>query len=316
MQLFMSDKLHRFTLENLHVRGEWVNLSSTWKEIQKTADYPKPLRHVLGEAIAAISLLAESLKFDGSLILQIRGTQPVTMLVVQASAEGTVRAIAHWDGELADDASFNELFGAGTMVISVENNPKPGQNKGERYQSLVSLEGESLADCLKEYFAQSEQLNTRLWLAADDDNVAGIMLQSLPYDEQHDTEQLDDASGAKDNQEGWSHATVLADTLKDDELLTLDAQTLLHRLYHEEDLRLFDATPIRFKCTCSQEKIENAVYSLGEEEANQLINEQQTITVDCEFCNTKYSVDDIDVKRIFTNKDSLQLNDDGSKTIH
>ena len=309
----MSDKINRFSLENLHVRGEWVSLKATWKKIQKTADYPEPLRHVLGEALAAISLLAESLKFDGSLILQIRGTQPVTMLVVQASSEGTVRAIAHWNGELPDNATFNELFGAGTMVISVENNPKPGQNKGERYQSLVSLDGETLADCLKEYFAQSEQLSTRLWLASDNECVAGMMLQSLPSDAESDI---------KDDQEGWKHATILADTLKDEELLTLDAQDLLHRLYHEEDLRLYDAKPIRFKCTCSQEKIDNAIYSLGEVEANELLKEQGEISVDCEFCNTKYTLDGVDVKRIFTeNKASIlpsstSSGDDGSKTIH
>jgi molecular chaperone Hsp33 len=309
----MSDKINRFSLENLHVRGEWVSLKSTWKEIQKTADYPEPLRHVLGEALAAISLLAESLKFDGSLILQIRGTYPVTMLVVQASSEGTVRAIAHWDGELANNATFNELFGTGTMVISVENNPKPGQNKGERYQSLVSLDGESLADCLKEYFSQSEQLSTRLWLAANDDCVAGLMLQSLPSDDKIDI---------KDDQEGWNHATILADTLKDEELLTLDAPELLHRLYHEEDLRLYDAKSISFKCTCSQEKIDNAIYSLGEAEANELLKEQGDISVDCEFCNTKYTLDEVDVKRIFTKKESFSppdptsSRDDGSNTIH
>jgi len=306
----MSDKIHRFSIENLHVRGEWVSLKSTWKEIQKTADYPEPLRHVLGEALAAISLLAESLKFDGSLILQIRGTQPVTMLVVQASSKGTVRAIAHWNGELPKNATFHELFGAGTMVISVENNPKPGQNKGERYQSLVSLDGETLADCLKEYFAQSEQLSTRLWLAADDDCVAGLMLQSLPSD---------GASDIKDDQERWHHASILADTLKDEELLTLDAQELLHRLYHEEDLRLYDAKPIVFKCTCSQEKIDNAVYSLGEIEATELVKKQGAINVDCEFCNKKYTLDNIDVIRIFAEKESFSLpntNDDGPKTIH
>ena len=309
----MPDILHRFSLENLHVRGEWVSLKTTWKEIQKTADYPEALRHVLGEALAAITLLAESLKFDGSLILQIRGTQPVTMLVVQASSEGTVRAIAHWnnDVELPKNATFNELFGAGTMVISVENNPKPGQNKGERYQSLVSLDGETLADCLKEYFAQSEQLSTRLWLAANNECVAGLMLQSLPSDSE---------SNIKDAQDHWNHATLLADTLKDEELLTLDAQELLHRLYHEEDLRLYDAKEIQFKCTCSQEKIDNAIYSLGEKEATELLKTQGTISVDCEFCNTKYNIDDVDIKRIFTDTDSFSLsntsNSDGSRTIH
>ncbi|MEE9445837.1 MAG: Hsp33 family molecular chaperone HslO, partial [Cocleimonas sp.] len=144
------DKLQRFLLENLHIRGEWVSLQTSWQTIQNTAHYPAPVRKVLGEALAAISLLAESLKFDGSLTLQIRGTQPVTMLVVQANSNGGIRGIAHWDGEILPESSFNELFGAGTMVISVENTPKKGAQKGERYQSLVSLEGASLAECFKE----------------------------------------------------------------------------------------------------------------------------------------------------------------------
>jgi len=302
-----TDKINRFSLENLNVRGEWVCLKSTWKKIQETADYPKPLRHVLGEALAAITLLAESLKFDGSLILQIRGTQPVTMLVVQASSEGSVRAIAHWDGELPDNATFNELFGAGTMVISVENNPKAGQNKGERYQSLVSLDGNSLADCLKEYFAQSEQLNTRLWLAANDECVAGLMLQSLPSDEKSDIE---------DDQKGWEHANILADTLKDEELLTLDVQELLHRLYHEEDLRLYDAKSLRFKCSCSQTKIDQMIYALGETDANALIEEQGTIGVDCEFCNKHYALDKIDVAKLFSDGVMPNLEGEKSKTVH
>ena len=304
----MSDKIHRFSIENLHVRGEWVSLKSTWKEIQKTADYPEPLRHVLGEALAAISLLAESLKFDGSLILQIRGTQPVTMLVVQASSKGTVRAIAHWNGELPKNATFHELFGAGTMVISVENNPKPGQNKGERYQSLVSLDGETLADCLKEYFAQSEQLETQLWLAVDNESVAGLMLQSVPNNT------ANKANVDLDQKNNWDHATILADSLSKEELLTLDVKTLLHRLYHEEDLRLYDAKPLRFKCSCSQTKIDQVIYALGETDANVLIKEQGTIGVDCEFCNKHYALDKIDVARLFSNGVTTDSSD--KKMIH
>lgn len=299
----MVDKIHRFHLENLHVRGEWVSLSYSWQEIQKTTNYPEPVRHVLGEALVAISLLADSLKFDGSLILQIRGTEPVSMLVVQASADGAIRGIAHWQGEIAQDASFNDLFGAGTMVISVENNPKAGAQKGERYQSLVSLQGETLADCFKEYFAQSEQLNTRLWLAVNNESAAGMMLQSLPYDENADTDKDD---------EGWNHATILADTLKNEELLELNATELLHRLYHEEDLRLYDATPIRFECSCSQQKVDNAVYSIGEVEAKGILKEQGSISIDCEFCNRNYVLDSVDVKRLFSDADVTNLSGTGS----
>jgi len=300
----MPDKLHRFFLENLHIRGEWISLKNSWKEIQKTANYPQPVLYVLGEALAAVSLLAESLKFDGSLVLQIQGTQPVTMLVVQASSEGTIRGIAKFQGEISENATFKELFGAGTMVISVENNPKPGAKKGERYQSLVSLEGDSLAECLKEYFSQSEQLETQLWLAVNDDTIAGLMLQSVPTEDQ-----------LIEQEDNWNHASILADTVTQDELLTLDVKDLLHRLYHEEDLRLYKSKPIRFECSCSQAKIENTIYSLGKDDANALIEEQGAISVDCEFCNKHYELDKVDIAKIFSNAIIADSND-GKGVVH
>jgi len=305
----MSDSLHRFFIENLHVRGEWVSLKSSWKEIQNTADYPEPIREVLGEALVAITLLAESLKFDGSLVLQIRGTSPVTMLVVQATSDGAVRGIARWQGDIATDSSFDDLFGAGTMVISVENKPKAGAQQGERYQSLVSLQGESLSDCFSDYFSQSEQLNTKMWLAVNDECAAGMLLQSLPADK--------DKIQADDND--WDHAKLLAETLNSDsgkeELLTLNAEQLLHRLYHEEDLILYDGTSIRFECSCSQQKIENTIFSLGRSEVNDILKEQGAISIDCEFCNTRYELDIVDIERIFN--ENLAISDEnGQGSVH
>ena len=308
----MSDILHRFQLENLHVRGEWLSLSQSWQEIQSTTDYPPAIKKVLGEALVAIGLLADSLKFDGSLVLQIHGTHPVSMLVVQATSDGSIRGLANWQGDIDQEASFKELFQPlndkkgnsrqGTMAISVE----PNSNQGERYQSLVSLEGDTLADCFTQYFAQSEQLNTRLWLAVDNKVASGLMLQSLPSEE---TESQSD---------GWNHASILADTLKEEELLTLPVQDLLHRLYHEEDLRIYDAKKVRFECTCSQEKIENTVRSIGEEESNSIIEEQGNITIDCDFCNTNYVLDSVDVARLFSDADvSINITDDnGTGSVH
>lgn len=305
----MSNKLHRFIFENTHVRGEWVTLQSAWQEIQQKSNYPDAVRNVLGESLAAISLLAESLKLEGSLVLQIRGTQPVTMLVVQATSDGGVRGIAKWDGEISDDATFSELFGNGTMVISVEQ-----KNGGDRYQSLVSLQGANLAECLGEYFNQSEQLQTKLWLSADKNRAAGFMLQSLPADDTNHKNELDN--------DGWQHATVLADTLSTQELLELDVDVLLHRLYHEDDVRLFDAQKLRFECTCSQEKIENTVRSIGETEANEIVEEQGSISIDCEFCNTHYELDKVDLKRLFISADenvshkSIVGSSDVSGSVH
>lgn len=291
----MSNKLHRFIFENIHVRGEWVKLDSVWQEIQQNSEYPSPVRNVLGEALAAISLLAESLKLDGSLVLQIRGTQPVTMLVVQANSDGGLRGIAKWDGDIADNATFSDLFGKGTIVISVEP-----ENGGERYQSLVSLEGNHLAECLGEYFNQSEQLKTKLWLSSDNNKAVGFMLQSLPAADVNKSHIMNNET----REAGWQHATVLADTLSAEELLTLDVEVLLHRLYHEDDVRLFDAKKLRFECTCSQEKIENTILSIGETEAHEIVEEQGSISIDCEFCNTHYELDKVDLKRVFISSEN------------
>ena len=297
----MSDSLHRFHLENLHVRGEWVSLDTSWREILSNAEYPEPVKQVLGEALVAISLLAESLKFDGSLILQIRGALPVSTLVVQATSNGAIRGMANWQGEIADDAKFQDLFiaegqGLATMVISVE----PNASQGERYQSLVALEGESLAESFTQYFAQSEQLKTRLWLAVDDTRAAGLMLQCLP------------SESSEIQDEGWNHATILADTVTREELLNLSSQTLLHRLYHEEDLRIYEDKEIHFECSCSNEKIENTIRAIGEKEANAIIQEQGQITIDCDFCNTQYKLDSIDVKRLFVDADVTDIPGTGS----
>ncbi len=301
----MTDKIHRFLLENLNIRGEWLQLESSWQAICRTADYPGAVQGVLGEALAAVGLLAESLKFKGSLVMQIQGTYPVTMLVVQASSEGALRGIAHWQGEIIENAPFSELFGTGTMVITVENTPKPGQQQGERYQSLVSLQGTSLADCMGGYFAQSEQLYTRLWLAVSEQRVAGLMLQSLPGG-------CDEA--AEDRESNWQHATALAGTLTDDELLGLDAKTLLYRLYHKEELRLYAAKPLRFECNCSQQKIEKAVFSLGKKEVQEILAEQGKVSVDCEFCNQHYELDQVDIENVFSREGGLDSS--GNPTLH
>lgn len=310
----MSDSLHRFQLENLHVRGEWLSLGKTWQDIQSTTDYPPAIKQVLGEALVAIGLLADSLKFDGSLVLQIHGTAPVSMLVVQATSDGSIRGMANWEGDIQRNASFKDLFqpairknnaaSQATMAISVE----PNSTRSERYQSLVPLESESLVGCLTQYFAQSEQLNTRLWLAVDDTTAAGLMLQSLPSEEANRSRQSES--------DGWEHACILADTVKKEELLELPSQDLLHRLYHEQDLRIYDAKRVRFECSCSQEKIERAIHSIGEEAAESILVEQGSITTSCDFCNTSYVLDRVDVARLFSSAALNTPSGPGSGSVH
>lgn len=310
----MSDSLHRFQLENLNVRGEWLSLSTSWQDIQNTADYPPAIKQVLGEALVAIALLADSLKFDGSLVLQIHGTAPVSMLVAQATSDGSIRGMASWEGDIPNNASFKNLFqpvidkngeaSQATMAITVE----PNSTRSERYQSLVPLDNESLVECLTQYFAQSEQLNTRLWLAVDDKTAAGLMLQSLPLEESKRSEQS--------QLDGWEHACILADTIKNEELLELRSQELLHRLYHEEDLRIYDAKKVRFECSCSLEKIEGAIFSIGEEEAESILAEQGSISTSCDFCNTNYVLDRVDVARLFSSAAVKSPHSPGSGNVH
>jgi len=284
----MSDKSHRFLIDNTHVRGELVQLDKAWQALQATASYPAPIRKVLGEALAAISLLSTVLKFKGSLILQINASAPVHMLVVQATSEKTVRGLARWNEEIPDNADYKDLFKDGRIIITVE--PSDG---GERYQSIVALSGDSLADSLKSYFEESEQLQTRLWLASDDEKAAGLLLQRLPNS--------DDLLLESEN-ESWNRTLALSETITRAELLTLDANILLHRLYHEEDLRVFNQEHITFKCQCSQQKVEHMITSMGTSEAHDIIEKQGSIEIDCEFCNTHYALDRLDVEHLFNDK--------------
>ena len=285
----MSDKLQRFLIENTNVRGELVQLDQAWQTLQATASYPAPIRNVLGEALAAVSLLATTIKFNGSLILQINASAPVHLLVVQASSDHNVRGLARWNEEIPANADFKELFTEGRMIITIEPN-----DGGERYQSIVSLDGNSLADSLERYFETSEQLQTRLWLAANDKIATGLLLQRLP-DNNPDKHPLES------NDESWNRTSALTETISNEELLTLDTETILHRLYHEEALRLFDEENIAFKCQCSQQKVEKMVASLGVDEAREIIKKQGTIEINCEFCNNHYLLTHFDVERLFDN---------------
>jgi len=273
-----NDRLYRFLIENSHVRGELVHLNATWQAVLERADYPDTVKKVLGEALAACALLAATIKFDGALILQIRGDGPLHLLVAQTTSEGSMRAIARWNDEVPQQG-LHEIFGQGQMVITIE--PK----HGEAYQGIIALEGENLKDALEAYFTQSEQLNTRLWLAADKNSCGGFLLQELPGDKHDDI--------------SWEHFHQLADTLQQDEILQLPPQDILHRLFHEEDIRLFDPEPMCFRCSCSKDRISSVLASLGSDEVHDILEEQGKIEVDCEFCNAHYEFDRIDVDALF-----------------
>ena len=274
------DTLRRFIFEKLPVQGRHVHLDASWRAILEQREYPAPVRTLLGEAMAAMALLSATLKYQGTLTLQIQGNGPVPLLVVQCTSGFNLRGLAHWRAEPLP-SNLQELLGDGRLVMTIEPSAQ-----GERYQGIVPLEGASLAACLEGYFQRSEQLPTRLWLTADDQSAAGMLLQVLP---QHEPDA-----------EAWRRVTVLADTLTSKELSTLSAEQLLHRLYHEEDVRLFESLPVSFRCRCSRAGIEATLRGLGEDEVCGILKEQGRVHVECEFCGHAYDFDRVDVAGVFS----------------
>lgn len=276
-----SDSLQRFLFDAAPIRGEFVHLDESWRSVLARHDYPLPLRNLLGELMASAVLLAAMLKLQqGSLILQIQGQGPVSLLVVECSGDLQVRATAKWEGELVS-SKVAELIGDGRFVITLDQ-----KNGGQMYQGIVALEGETVAEILQNYMLRSEQLETRLWLAADGQQAAGMLLQKLPEQPDGDTD-------------AWTRAVVLAETVRHDELLSLSVPELLHRLYHEEDIRLFDAQPVVFGCSCSRENVAEMLKMIGIDEVDSVLEEQGSIQVCCEFCNQCYVFEEEDIDEVF-----------------
>lgn len=275
-----QDSLHRFLIEGSNIRGELVHLDESWKALLAKNAYPEPVRALLGEALAAVALLGATLKIDGSIILQVRGEGPVTLLVAQAQSDHTVRGLARHNDAVPSDRPLTELFGTSRLVITID----AGQG-GEPYQGIVPLAGERLAEALQGYFDQSEQLPTKLWLTSSERSAAGLLLQDLPG------EQLDP--------DAWDRTTLLADTLTEQELLDLPAPTLLRRLYNQEWVRLFESQPVSFRCSCSAERCRGMLLALGEPEVRTILDEQGEVSINCEFCNSRYRFDAVDIEQLF-----------------
>lgn len=284
-----TDFTQRFIFDDSDARGELVLLQHSYAEALAKHAYPEPVAELLGELMAAASLLVGTLKFDGLLILQARSKDPkagVPLLMVECSSEREIRGLARYDADLiVPGAGLRELMPEGELAMTID------PTQGKRYQGIVELDGVDLAECFTNYFALSEQLGSRFWLKADGKIARGLLLQQLPADRLKDEEE---------REQSWQHLTALAGTLKTEELLGLDNETILHRLYHEEAVRLFDIHPIRFQCSCSRERSARALVSLGEQDAQQLVVEHGgNIEIDCQFCNQRYLFDATEVAQLF-----------------
>jgi molecular chaperone Hsp33 len=268
-----KDSLTRFLLERANVRGCLVRLDETWQNIAMRTEYPPVVADYLAQCTVASALFTASLKLDGRLSIQLRGESAIRRLFSECSSAGEMRAIAHFDEPIPETLTLRDFGDAAVLAITIETQA-PSQNEPQRYQGIVGLQADSLAQAFEAYFQQSEQLPTRLLLFRRGAAAAGLLIQQLP-------EQYSQA-------EDWTRAQALFDTLRMDELFELAPEEILYRLFHEEDLHVLGQAPLAFACSCSRERVESALISLGQDEISEAIAESGEITVHCDFCGQAY----------------------------
>lgn len=281
LRLASNDFLQRFLLERAGVRGVLVRLENTWRDVRSRADYPPALASLLGEALAASALLTGNIKFDGRLSVQLRSTGALRLLYTECTDEGHLRGLARWNEET--DAPLVPAADA-LLAITIEQ-----AARDLRQQGLVSLEGSDLATAFERYFAQSEQLASRIVLAEHAGRCAGLMLQPMA---------MAGGIGAGDA-DGWNRVGHLLATVTVAELTQLAPETLLTRLFHEENVRVFEPRALSFACTCSRQRVDATLRALGESECNEAIDENGYVDVTCEFCNQRYRLDRVDIAGLF-----------------
>lgn len=280
-----QDLLYRYLFEEYEVRGELVQLDSTYRHIVDAQNYPVQVQKLLGELLVATSLLTATLKFEGSITVQLQGDGPVRLAVINGDHNQQLRGVARYEGELPTDDKLQSLVGNGQLVITIT------PEEGERYQGIIALEADTLATCLEQYFAQSEQLATRLWIRTGHHEgtprAAGILLQELP-------------ARSEDHGADFDHLIQLTSTIKDEELFGLEAEEILYRLYHQDKVRVFDPQAIEFRCTCSRARCEGALLQIEKEEAVAMVQELGKIDMHCDYCGAHYQFDGIDIETLFS----------------
>ena len=278
-----TDNLTRFVFDRAAVRGAVVSLDGAYRDILACHAYPAGLQRLLGETLAALCLLANSLKFEGSLILQLHGAGILRLLVVECDASLSLRATAQWDGAVSDDALLGDLAGGGDgsrMVLTLD--PKDG---GPLYQGVVALEGGSVAALFEHYLAKSEQIESRLWLRAARGRACGLLLQRMP-------------GAGESDAAAWRRAAGAADAAAE-AFGVADAHALLAALFPGDDVRAFRARSPRFGCSCSRQRVAGALRLLGSAEVEAILAERGTVGVDCEFCNRRYEFDPGEARALF-----------------
>ena len=277
------DYSQRFIFEQFDVRGEMVQLEHSYAELLSKHHYPGPVAHLLGEFMSACVLLSTSIKYQGRLSLQARSNGAVPLISVDCTSDLHLRGLAQV-AEQALEPALGKLLAEGTLAITIE------PDGGESYQGIVPLEADQLSGCLQHYFRQSEQVETFFCLASSGSRTAGLMLQQLPR-------QREDSN--QDRSQSWEHLTTLAQTLEQGELLDLECEDLLYRLYHQEQVRVFEPRSVTYRCSCSWERSANTLITLGRDEVIDIIEERGELEMTCEFCNQLYCYDLSSIEQIF-----------------
>ena len=274
-----NDILHRYLFDGMHVRGELVQVKNAFQTMVANHNYPQGVKNLLGEVMAATSLLTATIKFEGEITVQLQGDGPIGYLAVNGNHQQQMRGLAKLK-HTTEATTLKDLIGKGNMVITIQ----PSQ--GDPYQGIVALEHDTFAECIAHYFEVSEQIPTKIWLFSDEENeqVAGSLIQLLP-DGEDKTKQQDD----------FDHLCQLTDTIKQEEIFSLDAEELLYRLYHQEEVRLFDPQAISFKCGCSAEKCLTAIAQIDASELKNIIAEQGKVSMTCDACQTTYAFGEVEL---------------------
>lgn len=288
------DQLHRYLFESYSVRGELVTVSETYQHILANHEYPLPVQNLLGELLVATSLLTATLKFDGEITVQLQGDGPLKLAVIKGNHRQEMRGVAQIVGNIAAESTLHQMLGKGLMVITIS----PAE--GERYQGIVSLERDTLAECLEGYFHQSEQLPTRLFIRTGGSEgkpvASGILLQVLPTQE-GDADEFD-------------HLVQLTATTKSDELFNLPAHEVLYRLYHQEEVTLYEPQAVTFHCTCSRQRCADALMTLPATDIAEMLDQDGNIDMLCDYCGNHYLFDAVDIAILY------QGNNENHEQLH
>ncbi len=295
-----DDETSNFVFEHAPIRGSIVHLNHTYRQVLRHQNLPKILKQALGELMAASVLLSSSLKMQGMMVLQLQSKGALKLLVIECNSDLKLRATAKWDASLfaaqaaeMQNITFAELALNGQFVITLD------PTEGESYQGIVPIEGNTIAEMLQNYMLRSQQIDTSLWLHCDGENAAGMLLQKLPNVAQSDPSFQDF--------DAWNRVNHLAHTLTNQELQNLAPASLLTRLFAEEDIRLFDAKPTQFFCSCSKVKVGDMLRMLGVDEVNSILTEQGNIDVNCDFCNKHYAFDAVDATALFASEPLINI---------